>query len=68
MADTIKALAAIKEFFGFRAPEYRAVDAESGAAMSGIRDFAFELKALSDAEKDELAQGAAQALGKVLVA
>ena len=56
----------LKNYFGFRAEEYRGSN-EFGGKLSGMQDFAQELKALTDDEKLELAQGAAKAMGVPLI-
>ena len=63
----MKALAAIRQYFGFRAEEFRG-DNEDGSRRSGMQDFSDELKRLSPEEKQELAEGAAKELGVELEA
>lgn len=67
MATTVEvsAIAALREFFGSRPVEHRALDVD-GNPLSAIQDFGAEMKKLSAEEKQELGLLAAEALGKTL--
>jgi hypothetical protein len=59
-------ISVLKRYFGFRAEEYRGLK-EDGSKLSGMQDFALELKELTAEEKLELAEGAAKELGEKLL-